>query len=227
MATKTLILRPNSTIGVVNASNIVLTPSTTAEENIHLLINEEVPDDAATQINLQNTLSTISFGIPLDWLSNIIPVSMRIVLRFSIDKPNLLDIEVFFTDPNIPNTGDFSSIVSRNDFHTTLTDSYETQIQTVENLEAIKTALLNGGYISIMAVADSVNNKGGNARVTQLYLEVDYDDEIDSETPLLYLKEGDTWAHITGTIYEKVNGVWSIGTLNKLSSGDNIIIKEV
>lgn len=235
MAKKTLILRPNSICN--QDEKLIYVPSDTTDENAHLLINEVVPDDAATEIGVPDTLLLSTyFTVPIDELRNIDPLEFRGVLRLRADTKTSIGVNLSIPDITSDNLVKITStdyFVNSLNTYETITHKFVYNQETSsadEGLQHIKAALLASGGRIIMIGQHSEGSGDKNTYytyITQFYLEVDYDDGTEDETPLLYIKQSNTWTPITGVVYEKVNGVWQIGTLDKLSGGDNIVIKEV
>lgn len=94
--------------------------------------------------------------------------------------------------------------------------SLSTSYQTSSNTE-VATSLINNTYtssnfpslsVTITTAGKKSSSKNGNfqIRVTQIYLELDYE-EIIEDTPSIYIKESGNWNKYSA-VYQKENGIW-------------------
>lgn len=236
MAKKTLILRPVSCR--YNAAAIDWVPTTCPDEDIHLLINEIEPDDDATYIKMQNAGPLIYYNVVFvdnddlkAMLLQLKPTQIRFVARVRAETSLDCNIYVEFSEyVQAPDSDSFKSeTVAEFEIAADSLTTYSTKSVIIEDTDAMIRGLTTKGdcYICGEGGSGDKNDEALYTNITQVYLEIDYDDGTEGESPLLYIKQSDTWTPITGAVYKKVNGVWTIGTLDKLSSGDNIVIKEV
>ena len=223
MAVKTIILRPNGQAGGVNLSNFTRVPSDTTDENLYMLVNEAVADDDSTYIAATVVLADVELAFPFKALTGITPTAMRLVAR--VKSEGIL----WSAKLNINGTDASGAEVTSSTYaYNENLDVWETITADVDSFESIKDSLADFTYSVRLAYSGS--SKSGKAYLTQLYLEVDYDDEAgggEAETPTLYIKLSGAWEAVNGTVYNKVNGAWVVGNLNGLTEGESVTVKEV
>ena len=94
--------------------------------------------------------------------------------------------------------------------------SLSTSYQTSSNTE-VATSLINNTYtssnfpslsVTITTAGKKSSSKNSNfqIRVTQIYLELEYE-EIIEDNSIIYIKEGGNWNRYS-TVYKKENGIW-------------------
>ena len=225
MALQTIILRPNGQTGGSNLSQFTRIPSDTTDANLYALINEAIADDDATQI-AGTAISTLEISLPKELLSGITPIAVRVVAR--IKSEGILWSAKFATD-SYAASGE--RVQSETKAANENMDVWETITTGIDNFDAVKTLLADESTVFRIGFSyPSGSSKTGKCHLTQLYLEVDYDDEGGGdepvETPALYIKKSGAWEAVYGTVYNKVNGAWVEGDLSALSAGDNIIVEE-
>lgn len=220
MALQTIILRPNGQGGISNASSLTRVPSSTPIENVYMLINEAVADDDATYISSNNVTADIELTFPVEMLSGITPTAVRLLARMKSES--IIWRARIRIINNKTTVGDFYAI-------NTALNTWETVSATCPNVDNIKDILKTAEFHFMFGYEGS--NKSGKGYLTQLYLEVDYDDEAGGdepvEVPALYIKKSGAWEPVYGTVYNKVNGAWVEGDLSALSAGDKIIVEEL
>lgn len=222
MALQTIILRPNGQNGGTTLSGFVRVPSDTTDANLYTLINEAVADDDATYVYATAISANIALAFPLELLSGITPTAMRLVARVK-SEGILWAARLLISATDASGTAVKSTTTAYNEN----LDVWETISADVGDFDGIKNLLADAEY-SVNIYAEG--SKSGGGYLTQLYLEVDYDDEAGgdepAETPALYIKKSGAWEAVYGTVYNKVNGVWVEGDLSALSAGDKIIVEE-
>lgn len=223
MALQTIILRPIGQNGGAGIGGFTRVPSDTTNEDLYTLINEAVADDDATYIYNSGISANILLTFPLELLSGITPTAMRLVAR--VKSEGILwaaHLRISATDASGTEVASDTYAYNENQ------DIWETITADVGNFDGIKDLLADAEY-SVNIYAEG--SKSGGGYLTQLYLEVDYDDEAGGdepvETPALYIKKSGAWEAVYGTVYNKVNGVWVEGDLSALSAGDKIIVEEL
>lgn len=230
MAVQTIILRPT---GVntqrsqnIDSNNQPRFPAETSDENLHLLVNEEIPDDDTTYLKSKVVGSFLYFYFPVELLENIKPLDIRVVARQKVDDINggtILTLYGTDSEGNSVNGG--ASILCGN------VDVYETHAQSVSNLEILKSSTLKADQFILSWNLGDTTEKAGTVWLTQIYIEVDYDDEAGGgepeETAVLYLKKSGAWEGISGKVYNKVNGAWVVGTLDDLQADGLVVVQEV
>lgn len=219
MAVETLILRP--TYGYAGTG---VYPSTLSVETAHLAVCEEVSDEDATYVVSPGGMSSslmLGFSIPDDYTTRT-PVSIRVIFRAkSTDTGSATQrieaVGIGDTD------GDGTPVLCGSAGITPLSDTYETYTSTLASeyilciWEQMHYATTTGGssvtkyHILLQGTAlanDSNNNKVAmSSRVTQVYLEVDFEVEEDTPTPEIHIKRNGTWLGVTQQ-FRKVDGVW-------------------
>lgn len=221
MATQTIILRPTGTATGSNASYTPF-PTNTAKEDVYLLISEEFADDDATYLVAKGT--SLSGGILFTTTNlNITPINIRIVTRM---RTTIANSTALITYSIVDGTENLEII--------NLSEEYVTYVQSIpsEHTSGFWNAMLTNeiSHITISAGSTSTDTKASkDVRITQLYLEVDYDDGTGSEeiTETIYLKENGSWTSIPCTIYQKQNGAWVQTDSSIFENGENFILQEV
>lgn len=223
MALQTLILRPNGNVADSNTPNFSRVPSETADDALYLLINEAVADDDATYIGKGN-LAVLVLSFPWEQIENVSPIAMRLVVRFKASAETCqVRLCARWTNDSGNTTNSWTEI------YCTAIDTYKTYSADVVDFASFKNSLPQTEYW--LETSDEDTKASSTVCLTQLYLEVDYDDEAGgdepTETPALYIKKSGAWEAVYGTVYNKVNGAWVEGDLSALSAGDNIIVEEL
>lgn len=221
MATETLILRPTHSIsgGVSSGSS-----TGGANDELWLLVSEEIADDDATWVDIEGAPLRYGFTVPDEYLSKT-PTNIRIYARAIADdistSPYLL-FKLFG-----PNDGDTLYQTPAQQYY--LSTSYQTFYEDIANSSLITSwysILINRdpatAHLTVMYQQDSSSSKGGadhNIRLTQLYLELTYDDESASDAEIINFKQNGAWISISGDIYKKQNGVWVLSDSSELQEG--------
>lgn len=202
MATKTLILRPTGWYHSGTAHSGF--PTETPTSDYHLLVAEEEADDDATYIQVTNTLpsSGLLFTPPN---IEIVPNAIRIVGRCCTSISNSTVMFQYYT----LTSGEASEAF-------TLSEQYANYIYNIPSdvilgfWENIVNFTLGNYNVSFYAGSTSTGKgTSANVKLTQLYLEVDYDDgNEETITETIYTKENNLWVSMSGTIYKKIQGAW-------------------
>ena len=222
MAVETLILRPTYacfTTGVTFSPNI-------DDDLAYILVSEDTPDDDATYISTTNITDPMSFGftLPNEYV-NKVPTSINICCyaKNGGDGEGSILLQFCILDNDSKTwTGD-----GHDD---SLTSSYQMFYEFVptENIAAFYSAMQLSqeenqyGVVRVSASPNSSNSKNETTfecRVTQVYLELTYDDSEDTGSETLYIKQNGTWVAITGDIYQKQNGTWVLADSSVFEAG--------
>ena len=210
MATETLILRPNSTIET--GGTLVVYPSGSDVTKIHLLVNEEVYDVMATQVNFSTigSYATLGFdfpGIPdgavikslsytfvgYSSAANYTPY-MLLTLYTGDANGNLTNVDEVKYDFTHLKEGINSEPVS-------LTVESNVNLDTLREFGGNTLALRIENAFEL--VANPSGKKTCNMYFTQVYMSIAYE-----MGDAIYLKKSGIWTPITGAIYRKENGTW-------------------
>lgn len=222
MATKTLILRPTSTLipSSNNIKNYTPFPSDTSAENMYMLVTEEIADDDATYISTKMTLPSggINFTVPGEY-TNITPKMIRLFTRVKTESATGIT-----SSPYLLLSGHEDLSVESYEYTVDNYDVYETYLTEIleVDMEALWTNLVNGNFGILLGVSNTTasGSKSANSvevRYTQMYIEIDYDDGI-PDGPIAYIKKGTNWVQ-TDAIYIKQNGSWIECDENTLTNG--------
>ena len=223
MAKKTMILRPT---GFYGTNNIGLTPypSETSVENYHLLISEESADEDATYVITTDNMPMWGFLFSTENTA-ITPIAIRFVARArsSYNTSNMAFC-YFISSKSAINSGD----------NILLTTQYENYIFVIpeEHLLDAWQELCYSSQTHFMNFkvtnSNNNNNKGGEADciITQLYIEIDYDDEAFA-SDIVYIKENGLWTGISGTIYKKENNAWLVADSTVFNNGDRFNFQKI
>lgn len=224
MAIKTLRLYPTSHRGLDTQSYY---PEDTLKENLHLLIAESIPDDDTSYIvvsylNIVNQIG-ISYSVPL----NLTPLAIRVVYRAKSNNNSVLTVQATVPNPNSSGENKLGVIALG---EVTLTSTYETYIAEVplESITLVYNYMITNDFpttpqIGFGASIQSAKNSA-DARVTQAYLEIDYEAAVDGSLPQkIYIKENSAWIEKQVYIYQKLNGAWEPADKSALGSVKYVI----
>ena len=220
MAVQTIILRPNGNNYV--SEEMSWFPDTTADDKLYLLINEEVADDDATYIGLKGSVIVgIEVGFPWGLIEGLNLLGMRAVFRQkSTSTSNYVDYSILNSGSTLGEQKSYNNNV----------DEYETLTFPIQFFDTVKDRLPELTHKIFFSLTGS-NKTSGEIRLSQFYLEVDYDNEAGGgeteETEVLYLKKSGAWESISGKVYNKVNGAWVDGTLDALQADGLVVVQEV
>lgn len=221
MATKTMILRPIGWYQGGDESSYSPYPQDITEENYYLLLSEENADDSATYLITTIALNMNHTGCLFNAQEvSFTPSSIRLVFRACTTISGATTTPLFFYGDGASNhySGDLISLTEE---YTTYTyelpsDNINTFWSYIKESEMGHIGFNNGNS----------NSKGDkDTRITQLYLEIDYDD---GSKPF-YLKKTNAWEEASyTTVYKKNSNSWVItDALDKLTTDTKMIIKEV
>ena len=224
MAIKTLRLYPTAHRGLDTQSYY---PEDTLKENLHLLIAESIPDDDTSYIvvsylNIVNQIG-ISYSVPL----NLTPLAIRVVYRAKSNNNSVLTVQATVPNPNSSGENKLGVIALG---EVTLTSTYETYIAEVplESITLVYNYMITNDFsassqIGFGASVQSAKNSA-DARVTQTYLEIDYEAAEDASLPQeIYIKENGAWIEKQVYIYQKLNGAWEPADKSVLGSVKYVI----
>lgn len=218
MAIKTLILRPVS-ITATDESLVTLYPTDTAMANAHTLVGEETADDDATYITggLGGVINYyFSFTKPED-LKEVTGFSFKV--RYMTESgSSTVDFQLYLSSYNYTLCSSTNSITAYTDASSAFTSDDMNAIvgkfnSTTSNLDFYVTQTVATG------------NKLKPTRVTQMYIEVTYQDNAGN---IVYLKQNDEWIKLNEPIlYRRYNNKWSLLDLSIMTDGSNYIMREV
>lgn len=219
MATETLILRPSY---VVNRTNCAYFPSDFDVEQIHLLIAEETADNDSTYIIIGASALTnpnLSFVVPKEYQSKT-PTAIKIcgVARgYETTEAETLQLQFRYTDSNAENG--YSALELEAISIATDWTYFETSYPSEQINAAYEWMINNPSGIQIITNCDSTTkNTAEGIALTQMYLEVTYEEEEDIITYAVYLKNNGVWETNRGVVYKKIDGSWQEATPVSLST---------
>ena len=230
MATKTIILRPTQCDSV----GFDPFPSTTERTDHHLLVTENIADDDATYLSAVGILAGKFYFVPD---LNITPLNIRVVARMRTTISGSQAYISYYTGYNA--TGE--SIITES-FTIGLSEEYTTYVTTIpaehissffdytpKDIDAESTLTSSYGILIFSVETTSTSSKAEkDLRLTQLYLEIDYNDDSDNEelVEIVYLKENGSWAAIPcSSIYQKQNGLWTRSDSLIFKNGNRFILQ--
>lgn len=229
MATETLILRPTYSVqqatASVNSSLGNIDPT-----NAWSLVAEEVADDDATWVQCGALNSpAYSFTISEEYRSKT-PTNIRVYIRAVTDatsgSPYLIINLNDFDKANLYSleTQHYLS-TSYQTFYEDITD-YD-MISAWYNVLANKDPTEQFGHMHISFSTGGTGGKNVAVYLTQLYLELTYDDGPISNVETIYLKQNGVWISISGDIYKKQNGAWALSNSSELQDGFRYILNDM
>lgn len=208
MATRTLVLRPSADTNLNHARS--------SGSNGYSLIDDETADDNSSYIyhtlsNTSDTTITSAFvfggNIPIRKIS---VSAVRLYVRASRgNNGETASYNCYFAVGTDQGGSSDSAKVSA-----TLTSSYVTTNSASSSMiTQINNALANGSFPTISVKVQTTGHKSdekwsnnGYARITQIYIEIDYE-YADGKTDALYTKDNGSWVMVAKA-YKKVNGTW-------------------
>lgn len=210
MATGTITLRPSQDIDVEH--------STSRGSNAYSMIADTVADDDSTYI-----YSTLSSG---NWGGSNVTDESTFILSGSIPQGNIHVTEVrMYSRARIGNNDESGSYTcyfavggnggdsSDAATNANLTSSYQTHTSTSDSLvQEINDALSSGSFPQMSvrvhtngSAASGMKAEDGYIRVTQVYMEIDYE-EVE-ESSHIYIKENGRWVEYS-KVFIKRNNAW-------------------
>lgn len=208
MATGTIILRPSSDISISHTLS--------SGSSAYALIADEVQDGDSTYISQALTTNAASNTSSLFGMNGTIPSSnitvtnTRIHVCGSIGNNSETGSYFCYFDGNNPNTDEdinkgISAVLTnsyRADTVTrpALTERINELIETTGNFPTITMLVRTSG-----AKASGKNAANGYIRLTQVYVEFDY--ETVETSKKIYTKVNNSWKEYS-KVYKKVNNVW-------------------
>lgn len=223
MATETLILRPTDG----SAGGLACHPDTLDPWD---LINEEVADDDATYVAMASgsmfSIASIKFTLP-DEYKTVVPSSVKVHHRTK--SYGASDTAVIWKC-HITNPEDGSvsvSEVGRN----TVSSTYQDYVVEISQdiLEIFYLTLLNpeNNHVSYQCTtANSGKDSNSGINITQVYLELTYEAE-DSPSESIFIRQNGSWVELSGAIYEKQNGVWTLVDSSTLQNKTHYILNDI
>ena len=193
----TLILRP--------VSDESLNHSCSSGSSGYAMISESSSDDDSTYI-YQTVSSTSSASVTSSFtLGGTMPSG-----SFKITGATLYVRGK--SSANYTYSGTYQLSIDSSASSMSLSTSYQTSSST-----GVATSLINNTYtssnfpslsVTITTAGKKSSRKNSNfqIRVTQIYLELDYE-EIIEDTPSIYIKESGNWRKYSA-VYQKENGIW-------------------
>lgn len=222
MATKSLIIRPNAD----NMGSFSVY-STQDDSLFYLMVNETVADDDATYLYHSKgvgKLYDLDLTADISSISNI--QSINLVIRAKTDNSQtnrivLLITQIADADNGIEATDFFRETLSFQ--NSSLWETFSVVISDESIIEQIKAS--PSPYLSLGATLDGASSKDSTAAtyLTQLYVEIIYDDGTVETTPF-YEKVNGEWTVISGTPYRKENGVWAAIEASDIPEADYKVI---
>ena len=213
MATETLILRPTSGMVIESVSRF---PEDTATDDTWLLVSEEVADDDATYVcPVLISALNLNFLIPLDY-KILMPDAIKIVVRARIEDGSIATTLAgnYATSITYSDDGSSYEFGRSNIDNIPLSEEYQTILYEVpyDNIQPFWEMLgvsYNGGgvnttHIGITSTGD--DGKTGTMRVTQVYLEIDF--EVEDPPTGIFIKRNGAYIEAS-QIYQKINGSWT------------------
>lgn len=221
MAIKTITLRPTSS-GLFNPSGTLsydissmTYPATSDDTKIYLLINEEIPDNDATYYKPHQLYGQhIGFRFtPPDEYKSLLPESIRIYLSSASELNATLRIIIH----DLSNTTHVDAIKATLPAST----EYNTTCHTVSQdlISATWTVLTSAdaaAWSPLMRISTtkSGSSKTSNTKITQFYIEADFEVEDSSS---IYVRKNGSFVEVAQT-YKKVNGAWTEITTEECKS---------
>lgn len=188
-------------------------------------VNEAVADDDASYIEPAGHIIVFDSERLRNNYANIKNVTM--FCRVKLD-PSLHELSV----QHLNNNGDELSIVN---LVPTAVNNWETisaNFNAQDIIRTIQESLDNPTYSELLrfrsqkTILDPNNKNSGTVCLTQVYIEVTYEDNSSSTTETIYLKENGSWTPLTGTIYQKQAGSWVVVSSDVLADGYKFIFQE-
>lgn len=209
MATETLILRPTY---VVSHQNCTYYPSDISSEQIHTLIAEEAADNDSTYIiikSLETANPYLSFVVPEEYKSKT-PLSIKIcgVARgYETTEAETLQLSFRYADSSAENG--YSGLELESISIATDWTYFEAAYPSEYINSAYEWMINNPSGIQIGMMCDSIaKSTAEGIALTQMYLEVTFEEGEDIITYSVYLKNNGVWEHTRGVIYRKIGGSW-------------------
>lgn len=222
MATE--ILRPTATKDGVPA-DILLHPDTTQATDAHRLLNEDAADDDATYIEFTKVLQYIYFHFASEKL--LTDYSKIKYCRGTVrGKTSSLKLPITVQVEYIDASSRTSNIIEP-----TSTDwtSYSFDIDVSRFISVMEECVSSNKEPLIMLSCSSSSDDKNTMSlcITQVYIEVTYDDGTTETTDTIYLKEDGSWTSISGTIYKKQDGAWAVADSTVFENGDKFIVQKL
>lgn len=232
MASETLILRPVSVGTIMGTPSRY--PSDTSDANLHILVSEETADDDSTYIAMPSMLY-FNFTLPDEYIDKT-PYSIGIYFRAANKSTDAtINTTVYITIPDSESETGYASAVLADNIE--LTSSYQTFRQEIstEYISHFYSVLTDKDSIANFAGArghvlfdctDTSNTKSSDTRLTQIYLELIYNDSETTHTDIIYVKQNGNWVAIDSTFYQKQNGAWVLTDSSVLQNGFQYVFND-
>lgn len=220
MATKTIILRPTG--GEKGSSTCY--PDTL---EVWETINEEIADDDATYCIApkKSNTTTLTFTIP-DKYKNLTPSSIKFHHRTKCSKGTDDGTSVFLLSYN---NGADNAYISAG--QTPLISTYQDYVieisqDILDTLYSILLGIDNPSFHIYLTSGYSNDKNVGSAQITQVYLELTYEVEDDTSSESMFIRQNGSWVELSGAIYSKQNGVWTLTDSSILQNETHYILND-
>lgn len=200
MAVETLILRPtvSKTLGVS-----VYPDELDVSGKYHLAVNEEIADGDATYHEYSVSASGCSFyfSVPVEYSSKT-PSAIRCVFCARKSNTNPLNISVAFGGAD--STLESVVINITEESYKIFTASLSTDFLSAmwEHMVNFQNTGDERAHLSLAASVIGNQKQTVGTRITQVYLEVDFEDTS------IHIKKNGSWVETT-QMYHKINGTWT------------------
>lgn len=187
-------------------------------------VNESVADDDASYIEPSGHIIVFDSEHLRNNYANIKNVAM--FCRVKLD-PSLHSLSVQHMNMNGDTISEVSFVPTTVNNWETISANFNAQdiIRTIqESLDNNSSQLLR--FCSKKTNLDPNNKNSGTVCLTQVYIEVTYEDNSSSTTDTIYLKENGSWTTIPCTIYQKQNGVWVLTDSTIFANGDKYTLQK-
>ena len=209
MATEKIMLNPTS---FHPAPGAIYFPADYDETKLQLLVSEKIADNDSTYIVVLGGIafSSFSFSIPENYRKRV-PTELKVCgvgsSYNSTDSEEFLEMQLSVSYNSETETTEKITIECLTPF-TTSNWSYFEILVPIENINGFYNYMIDyvdKGHVFFQCNSSAKNSSDGIA-ITQLYLELTYEEESSFET--IYIKDNNSWSSIEGLIYKKQNGIW-------------------
>ena len=213
MATE--IMRPYD---VVSSGSVVCIPEVDDKAS---LINDVVPDDDSTYINITQTGITncFDFKVASDKLKSEYQNVTKAVVVMRIKNS---DLNYFIAYRQF--TGSINYVDTK--IESTIINQWET-VAVQLDLEIFKNCVAageDGVRVIIFKNGSSSGKSTCDVKISQIYLEVTY---AEDETETIYIKQDNTWVATPCTIYKKQNDEWTLVDSSVFEEGTRFVFQEI
>lgn len=202
---------------VTSVGNVVCIPEVDDKAS---LINDVVPDDDSTYINITQTgaINYLDFKVASDKLKSEYQNVIKAVVVMRIKNS---DLNYLITYRQFTGSADFVDTK----IESTIINQWET-VATQLDLEIFKSCVAVGknGRIFIVKSGSSSGKSTCDVKISQIYLEVTY---ADDETETIYIKQDNTWVATPCTIYKKQSDEWTLVDSSVFEEGTHFVFQEI